>query len=288
MAVIWSGTLKKMRVEAPDFPEAPEATEPVAYFVRDGHFDPAQRGPELALNAYIGGQLAIRFTGQINCVYCGRKTKKSFGQGFCYPCFQARAEADICIVKPELCHFHEVDNPCRDEDFAHSQCFQPHILYCSLTSGRKVGITRQGNIPSRWIDQGATAAIALAELPSRREVGLAEKRLIDAGFADKTHWTRMLKGETGSTDLLEFAERVVAALREWGVPGIRPASERRVATFVYPVQTYPLKVKSFNLDKNPEAGGELVGIKGQYLIFTDGVINLRKYTGYRVELVAAS
>ena len=48
----------------------------------------------------------------------------------------------------------------------------------------------------------------------------------------------------------------------------------------YPVLEYPTKVKSFNLDKQPELEGTLMGIKGQYLIFDTGVINMRKYAGY--------
>ena len=38
----------------------------------------------------------------------------------------------------------------------------------------------------------------------------------------------------------------------------------------YPVLEYPAKVRSFNLDKNPQAEGVLQGIKGQYLIFDTG------------------
>ena len=83
------------------------------------------------------------------------------------------------MVKPELCHYHDADNPCRDDAFAQAKCFAPHILYASLTSGMKVGITRHTNVPSRWIDQGAVRAIPLAELPSRREVGLVEHELAE-------------------------------------------------------------------------------------------------------------
>jgi hypothetical protein len=50
------------------------------------------------------------------------------------------------------------------------------------------------------------------------------------------------------------------------------------------VSVYPEKVKSFNLDKNAEISGQLQGIKGQYLIFDSGVINVRKFAGYQVVL----
>jgi hypothetical protein len=279
MDKVWTGTLRKMRVEAAD---------PVRYHLRDGWFEREARAEDHPLNPHLGGNLVIHYTGEINCTACGRKTSKTFNQGFCYPCSQSRAEADICIVKPELCHHGEAGNPCRDEDFARSQCFQPHVLYCSLTSGVKVGITRQPNIPSRWIDQGAVAAIPVAVLPDRRSVGLVEKRLSDEGFADKTHWTRLLKGNPlpGEFDLPGTVEKVVAKLEEWGVEGVLSPLERLENTFNYPVDHFPAKVKSFNLDKNPSAGGLLMGIKGQYLIFDGGVINLRKYSGYRVEVLA--
>ena len=52
----------------------------------------------------------------------------------------------------------------------------------------------------------------------------------------------------------------------------------------YPVLEYPTKVTSFNLDKVPSLEGTLLGIKGQYLIFDSGVINIRKYTAYHVEV----
>lgn len=276
MQEIWHGTLRKMRVEPGN--EDQEAQ----YALADGFWNPDERVADRPLNEFLGHELAIEYTGRITCVYCGRKTKKSFQQGFCFPCFQARAEADACIVKPELCHFHEADNPCRDESFAHSHCFQPHVLYVSLTSQLKVGITRRANIPTRWLDQGATRAIPLAELPDRRTVGLLEAELRDrAGLADRTHWTRLLKLAEGEGDLDAHAEHVAALLAGLDVT-LLPAEQRRPRSFRYPVRVYPEKVKSFNLDKEPRAGGTLQGIKGQYLILDTGVINLRKYTGYEV------
>jgi hypothetical protein len=61
---------------------------------------------------------------------------------------------------------------------------------------------------------------------------------------------------------------------------------RQVQRFRYPVNAWPEKVASFNFDKTPEVGGLLEGIKGQYLILEGGVINLRKFSGYQVEVRA--
>jgi hypothetical protein len=276
MPTLWSGTLRKMRVQD---------TRPVTYWLADGYYDREARGPDRQLNEFLGQRLSIRFTGSITCVYCGRRTQKSFGEGFCYPCFRARAEADVCIVKPELCHYFDQNDPCRDDEFARSHCFQPHILYVSLTSGRKVGITRKVNLPARWIDQGAVGAIPLAEMASRRDVGLIEHRL-SRQFRDKTHWMTMLKTENPDGDLRARADEIVEILGQWSVAGILPAGERLASRFEYPVLKYPDKVVSHNLDRLAACGGLLLGIKGQYLIFDTGVINLRKYTGYAVEVAA--
>jgi hypothetical protein len=50
------------------------------------------------------------------------------------------------------------------------------------------------------------------------------------------------------------------------------------------VQGYPDKIASYNFDKDPLVEGTLLGIKGQYLMFDGGVINVRRYAGYHVEL----
>ena len=36
--------------------------------------------------------------------HCGRKTAKSYAQGYCYPCFRKLPQCDSCIVSPEKCH----------------------------------------------------------------------------------------------------------------------------------------------------------------------------------------
>ncbi|MBU0741374.1 DUF2797 domain-containing protein [bacterium] len=254
--------------------------DPVSYFLRDGRHEPGERTEDLPLNALLGRSVELRFDGEIRCVACGRALKKTVGQGFCFPCSQTRADADICMVKPELCHYFESDNPCREDGFAQAKCFQPHVLYVSLTSGLKVGVTRRVNVPSRWIDQGAVRAVPLAEMPSRREVGLVEHDL-SRRFDDRTHWMRMLKEEHPEGDLADMAERVLDELEVMGVPEL-PEEKRVEHVFRYPVLLYPRKVESFNLDKMPVAGGVLQGIKGQYLIFDAGAINVRKFTGYRV------
>jgi hypothetical protein len=50
----------------------------------------------------------------------------------------------------------------------------------------------------------------------------------------------------------------------------------------FPVIEFPTKISSFNFDKTPEVSGVLMGIKGQYLLFDKGVINMRKFSSYQI------
>ncbi len=275
MTLLWTGILRKLRVEP---------TEPVSYWLQDGAVPPRETVEELALGPLLGQAIELRWTKRIECVACGRSIKKTYGQGFCFPCLRSRPEADMCLFKPELCHFHVEDDPCRDPEWGLKHCFAPHILYASLTSGVKVGITRRPNVPYRWIDQGATKAIPLALLPNRLEVGLVEHRLVASGVNDRTQWQRMLKGETPAGDFEQRAAELAETLLRWEIEGVLPPEERRVFSFTYPVLEYPTKVKSLDLAKLTEISGTLRGLKAQYLLLDVGVINLPKFAGYEIEL----
>ena len=61
--------------------------------------------------------------------------------------------------------------------------------------------------------------------------------------------------------------------------------DENIVDIAFPVTQYPEKIKSHNFDKEPVVTGILEGIKGQYLIFDTGVINVRKFTSYEVEVV---
>jgi len=243
------------------------------------------------MNALLDSNIRLQWEGAIHCCSCGRKTKKSFGQGHCYPCFTKLAQCDPCMMSPEKCHFHL--GTCREPQWAEDVCFQPHYVYLANSSGLKVGITRATQIPTRWIDQGATQGMAIARVKSRRLAGQLED-LLRTKIADKTNWRAMLKGSAAELDLAqqrdelwsEFAEGIATLADEHGSDAIEQliAVNSLSQTFHYPVLEYPTKVSSHNLDKTPEVQGRLMGIKGQYLMLDSGVINLRKYTSYRVSL----
>ena len=242
------------------------------------------------LNPLIGQQVRLNFNGDIHCVNCGRKTRKSYSQGHCYPCSQKLASCDMCILKPELCHY--AKGTCREPSWGEENCFQDHFIYLSVTSGIKVGITRHTQIPTRWIDQGATQAITLFRVKERLHSGLIEIALAKH-VADKTNWRTMLKGEMDSIDLQSTAEQLLKtaqsdlqpAFAEIGESGYERLRDSVAVNLNYPILEYPEKIRSLNAEKTPEIQGTLIGLKGQYMIFDTGVINIRKYTSSYIELL---
>lgn len=267
-----SGPLRKMPAEP---------GPPVSYQMKVGD-------TRVPLNDLIGRQIQLDFEGEIRCVNCDRLTKKSFNQGFCYPCFRKLAACDSCIVSPEKCHYHE--GTCREPEWGETHCMIPHIVYLANSSGLKVGITRKSQVPTRWIDQGAIAAIPMLEVATRRLAGLVEVVCKDY-VADRTNWRAMLKGDVPPVDLVtergRMLETISAALddlrAEHGEQAIRAVGDAGLE-LAYPVEVWPTKISTHNLDKTPHVTGRLEGIKGQYLILDSGVINIRKFTAYSVRL----
>lgn len=260
-----SGTILKMRTEF---------AEPVRYFLPLGE-------SELLMNDLIGKNIQLTFTGQINCISCGKRTKTSFGQGFCYSCLQTAPEASETVMRPELSKAHL--GIARDMDWAREHDLIDHFVYLAISGELKVGVTRHHQVPTRWIDQGANSAIILARTPNRHISGVIEVYLKNF-YGDKTNWRSMLQNKvSGDFDLQ--AEKIKAS-------GLLPAElqqyihpEDKIWEISYPVSVFPEKVSSVSFDKEPVISGILNGIKGQYLIFSDGrVLNIRKHNGYWVEL----
>ena len=152
----------------------------------------------------------------------------------------------------------------------------------ALSSEVKVGVTRNTQVPTRWIDQGAVQALPIVETPNRYLAGVAEVALKNH-FSDKTNWQKMLKNEVPVVSLHEEKMK----LKQWLPEEILPyfIEEDTLYEFNFPVNKYPVKVSSLNLEKTPNFSGKVVGIKVQYLIFEDGtVFNVRTYEGYVVSL----
>ena len=232
-------------------------------------------------NEFIGKHIKLTFHDKIICKSCGKQTKKSFHQGFCYPCFRDAPEAAECIIKPELCRAHLGEG--RDPEWEERNHNQPHVVYLAASDVVKVGVTRQTQIPTRWIDQGANEAIRLAETPNRYLAGVLEVALKDQ-FTDRTNWRKMLKNEVDESIDLEETK--------WEIEELLPddlseyfSEDDEVISINYPALEYPSKVKSLSFDKTNEIEGELKGIKGQYLLLDNNrVLNMRKHTSYVITI----
>lgn len=233
----------------------------------------------LDLSPFVGQRLTLRATGALSCVCCGKRVKKLFQQGFCYPCLLSAPEASECIVRPELCRAHLGEG--RDPEWERAHHATEHVVYMSYTGNVKVGVTRATQLPTRWIDQGAVAALVIARVPYRQLAGLIEVDLKRV-FADKTNWRAMLKEVRPDADALRAARaQAIGALRTDLQEHL--LHEEQPVLIDYPVLAYPPKVTSVSFEKQPEVGGVLVGIKGQYLMWEDGrVVNVRNQSGVHV------
>ena len=228
------------------------------------------------MNDYIGKNIKIEWSGTVICE-CGKKSDKFYRSSYCYTCFWESPLASPTIFKPELCTAH-LGIEERDLEWEKEFQIAPHYVYLANSSGIKVGITRGSQGVIRWMDQGASQAILLAEVPNRRFSGDIEVSLKQF-VADKTNWRKMLSGTPESVDLVqlkkELSEHVPEELKQFILPN------NIVTEIKYPVTQYPTKIKSVKLERNRVIEGKLLGIKGQYLLLDgDRVFNIRSHEGF--------
>ena len=228
------------------------------------------------MNDYIGKEIKIEWSGVVVCE-CGKKLDKFYRSCYCYQCFWESPLASPTIFKPELCTAH-LGIEERNLEFEKEFQIAPHYVYLANSSGIKVGITRGSQGVIRWMDQGASQAILLAEVPNRRfsgDIEVSLKRFV----ADKTNWRKMLAGDPHSVDLVKMKEELSAHIPEELKQYILP--DNTVTEIKYPVNQYPKKIKTVKLDRTPIVEGTLLGIKGQYLLLDgDRVFNIRSHEGF--------
>jgi hypothetical protein len=243
-------------------------------------FNVLEPSETIAMNQWIGREITIQWEQAIHCIVTGKKIKKTYGEGMSFDAQQSSPQAVESILRPELSRIHE-GIALRDAAWEEAHHNQPHYVYLSRTSGIKVGVTRTVNVPSRWIDQGAVEAIVLAETPYRQLAGLIEVELKSL-FNDKTQWNAMLRPiRPQGEELLNIKDQAMDHLGEAYEPFF--SDNDQVTTIDYPVLNYPAKIASVKFEKTPEIRSTLVGIKGQYLLFGNGmVLNIRSQSGYRV------
>ncbi|WP_299777010.1 DUF2797 domain-containing protein [uncultured Formosa sp.] len=259
----YEGVLTKMETEY---------AKPIQYYlVFDSDF--------LNMNQLLNKTLNINFI-KYQCLNCGLD-KKIYRQGYCKSCFFEIPQAADWIMKPELSKAH-LDIEDRDLVFEKKVQLQPHIVYLANSGSVKVGVTRKGQVPTRWIDQGAHEAIEIVEVPNRYLAGITEVALKEF-VSDKTNWRTMLKNEIADENLEEWRDKLKAYIPEDAKPYF--IENNKETEIEFPVLQYPVKPKSLNIEKMQHYSGVLKGIKGQYLIFEDDtVFNIRSNEGMYVSV----
>ncbi len=245
---------------------------------------------KILLNEYIGHNIKLKFLGEINCIHCHRKIAKTYGQGYCFPCISSLAECDNCLYMPERCHYHK--GTCRDPGWGEQNCLQGHIVYLSNTSALKVGITKCIHVPTRWLDQGAVQAIPIVKVSNRLLSGEIEV-MLKKHVSDKTNWRTMLKGKPKvlalkkeRDALLPYVDELKYKLldKHGSDATVELLTDSEIVNIEFPIVSYPEKIISLSFDKTPVIESTINGIKGQYLFLEQGVLNIRKFSGYKIEV----
>tara|TARA_B110000305_G_scaffold207821_1_gene239598 strand:- start:309 stop:1103 length:795 start_codon:yes stop_codon:yes gene_type:complete len=231
------------------------------------------------MNSLIGKKIKLKHEGY-ECLNC-QSNQITYRQGYCKNCFFEMPSTAEWIMKPELSKAH-LDIEERDLEFEKKVQLKPHVLYLAFSSKIKVGVTRKTQVPFRWIDQGATKAIQIAEFPNRYLAGISEVEL-KKYYADKTNWREMLKTENSNVDLVKERIKTLEYIPNEAKLYLENDSFSTL-NIKYPVKKHPLKPISLNIIKEKQFEGELIGIKGQYLIFSDDtVFNIRSNEGLVVD-----
>jgi len=223
----YQGVLTKMETEY---------AKPVQYYlVFENDF--------INFNQLLNKSIKIEFV-KHQCLNCSLD-KPIYRQGFCKSCFFDIPQAADWIIKPELSKAH-LDEEDRDLDYEKKVQLTPHIVYLANSSNVKVGVTRKGQVPTRWIDQGAHEAIEIVEVPNRYLAGITEVALKDY-VADKTNWRKMLKNDIDDENLVTWREKIKQFIPEEAVAYyIETNTETEIE---FPVLRYPVKPKSLNIEK---------------------------------------
>jgi len=259
----YQGVLRKMNTEFLD---------PIQYFlVFENDF--------INLNQLLNKSITIKLVGY-QCLNCGLN-KPIYRQGFCKSCFFEIPQAADWVMHPELSKAH-LGQEDRDLEYEKKVQLQPHIVYLANSSNVKVGVTRKSQVPTRWIDQGAHEALEIVEVPNRYLAGITEVALKEH-VSDKTNWRSMLKNDIKDENLVEWRERLKPYIPK---EAMEYFIENNTETHLhFPVDQYPEKPKSLNIEKTKSYTGKLVGVKGQYLIFEDQtVFNIRSNEGLVVSI----
>ncbi|WGH25642.1 MAG: DUF2797 domain-containing protein [Candidatus Shikimatogenerans bostrichidophilus] len=207
-----------------------------------------------------------------------------FRNGYCKHCFFNYF--NLGIFHPYKCTSHlniEKINLKKEKKLE----LQDHYIYISFTGNIKVGITLKKNLIKRLMDQGATKAIIIAKTPNRYLSGIIEN-ICKKKIPDRTNYIKMLTNNIYinkiylinlKKKILKYILKISKKLKKFFY------KKNKIYNFIYPIIKYPKKIKNFNLLKTKKIKDKLIGIKGQYLIFSnDTVLNINNHLGYSINL----
>ena len=157
-----------------------------------------------------------------------------------------------------------------------------HLVYLANSSGPKVGITRRGSERQRWRDQGASQALAVVGTTTRHLAGVVEV-MFGRYVTDRTDWRRLVSGDSPAVDLPVLRDQLRAELTE--LPeGTRWLTGEIVTNISYPILRYGPATRLVLSEQCDHIEGQLVGIKGQFLLFDRGVFNVRQHRSYHASV----
>ena len=221
--------------------------------------------------------ILLQVSNTFSCCHCQRSVKKLYSQAYCFPCSQALARCDLCILKPERCHYQ--NGTCREPSWGEQHCMIPHVVYLAWTSDFKVGITRKHRTHTRWREQGAIMAAALYETTNRHQAGLLENQMRNH-YKDQTAWRKMLQCHSVDPEHFEaiFKEAAQHVLHYTG----QPALPYQANHLHYPVHGQTNVATLASTSAAYAVHDAIIGIKGHYLLFKSGIISVRSLLGRHI------
>ncbi|MDH3004553.1 MAG: DUF2797 domain-containing protein [Candidatus Shikimatogenerans sp. JK-2022] len=207
-----------------------------------------------------------------------------FKDGFCKNCYFENFY--LGIYHPIKCTSH-LNIEYKNLKYEKTIELQKHIIYISITGNTKVGITIKNNFYNRLMDQGAIKAIIIAITPNRYLSGKIEK--ISKNFiSDRTNYINMLTNNfKKDINLIKIKKKIFKfILKYYTIYKNFLYKNNKIYKFYYPVLKYPTnKIYNFSFRNNLRLKEKLIGLKGQYLIFTNKkVLNIRNHIGYYLNL----
>ena len=267
----------------------------VDHQLHDGHGE-----ENLSISECLNRGVELRLVEDKRCVHCNKGISSTYASAYCFDCANSLAQCDLCILSPSKCHYHQ--GTCRDPEWADEFCMTSHTVYVALTSNTKVGITRSSRLHQRWIDQGAYAGVAIAQMPTRRAAGVLEW-LLSRYISDRTDWRQLVNRPAPQVNLLELARQLRDQVADLQVlndlnenPQVHtqlPAEEVIAAQWIdalqlveiqHPLTGYsPAKRLTVNAQQ-PYLEANLLGLLGHFLLFDRGVLDLNQHRGMQIEV----